>query len=84
MKKLILLITYILFFSNTALIAQSAEVADEFYSPDKVHELRLKFEQKNWEYLMDSIRIQGDGLLLCDVAIDGNNYENVGVRYPRN
>lgn len=81
MKKLILLIFNILLFSSTCLIAQSVEMADDFYSPDKVRELRIKFEQQNWEYLMDSIRTQGDGLLLGDASIDGNKFENVGIRY---
>jgi len=61
--------------------AQSADATDDFYSPNKVHELRLKFEQNNWAYLLDSVRIQGDGLLLGDATVDGKKYENVGIRY---
>ena len=81
MKKLILLAFNILLLCTTSSIAQSTTSADDFYSPDKVHELRLKFEQKNWPYLLDSVRVQGDGLLLCNANVDGKSYENVGIRY---
>ena len=81
MKKLILLAFNILLLCTTSSIAQSTTSADDFYSPDKVHDLRWKFEQKKWPYLLDSVRVQGDGLLLCNANVAGKSYENVGIRY---
>jgi len=81
MKKLILLVLNILLLSTSSLWAQSSEMKDNFYNPDNIHELRFEFEQDNWAYLLDSVRLQGDGLLLGDVKIDGKKYENVGIRY---
>lgn len=54
---------------------------EDLYSLSKVHELRLEFPQSDWADDMDSLRTNGDDLLLGKVQIDGKKYDNIGVRY---
>ena len=80
MKILTLLFCSCLLIFNVA-DAQMSQSNGDFYDNNNIHELKLHFEQDNWAYLMDSLRIQGDGLLIGDVSIDGSKYENAGMRY---
>ncbi|MEM9822253.1 MAG: CotH kinase family protein [Bacteroidota bacterium] len=84
MKKAIFLIFLFAVAPLVGAFAQMAEMTekgDGFYNPNNIHELRLNFEQGNWAYLLDSIRIHGDGMLIGDAKVDGKNYENAGIRY---
>lgn len=53
----------------------------DFYDTDKVRELRLTFKEKNWPDVLDSLRVHGNGLLVCQLQIDGKSFEDVGIRY---
>ena len=56
--------------------------SQNFYDVDYVREIKLYFNQPNWDQLLDSLYL--DGLkerLLASVEIDGTMYNNVGVRY---
>jgi len=51
----------------------------------KVKELRLFFEESNWEYALDSFKQQGyEQRLVGDAVFDGKKYKGVGVRYKGN
>ena len=40
------------------------------------------FQQPDWDYILDSLYIEGNNdRLLADIIIDGNQYDSVGVRY---
>lgn len=52
-----------------------------FYSINHIEEVKISFEQENWKYLLDSLRFNGDDLLVANVEINGNRYEDVGVGY---
>lgn len=81
MKK-ILLPTLMVFLLSGLSFAQNTVLAEkDFFDTDQVHSLKLNFNQQDWPYLLDSLRIQGDGYLLANIEIDGKLYENVGVRY---
>ena len=72
------LLPFLFFFLGVLSInAQEANV----YSTDKVHEIRIDFQQSDWDDHLDSMRLYGDGLLLAKVNIDGKTYNNCGVRY---
>ena len=71
----------VLLLSGLSLAQNAASVEKDFFSTDQVHTLKLNFNQADWPYLLDSLRIQGDGYLLANIQIDGKLYENVGVRY---
>ncbi len=73
MKKLLL------FFFLACVFSASAQ--SDFYKTDKIQDIQLTFEEDNWAYLLDSLRTNGNGFLLGNVAINGTEYNNVGVRY---
>ena len=55
---------------------------NSFYDTDSVREIRISFYDTNWDYLLDSLYVQGDNdRILADIEIDGNQYDSVGVRY---
>ena len=78
MKKNILSILALCLFIFSALQAQNSS---DFYSTEQVQEIKLEFEQENWRYLMDSLRYNGDNMLVGNVTINGDSYTDVGVRY---
>jgi len=71
----------VLLLSGLSLAQNTGSVEKDFFSTDQVHSLKLNFNQPDWPYLLDSLRVQGDGYLLANIQIDGKLYENVGVRY---
>ena len=67
----------IIFFLSKSLIAQL-----DFYSIDSIREIRLYFEENNWDEILDNYYT--DGLhqrLVANLTIDGDYYPGVGVRY---
>ena len=55
---------------------------NSFYDTDSVREIRISFYNTNWDYLLDSLYVQGDNdRILADIEIDGNQYDSVGIRY---
>ena len=53
-----------------------------FYDLDSIREIRLNFNDTNWDNLLDSFYVVGDkDRILADLTIDGTTYDSVGVRY---
>jgi len=77
MKRSILFLLSLLFLGASGLLAQE----DNFYEADKIQEIKIKFEQDNWRYLLDSLRYNGDGLLIGSAEINGRRFNDIGVRY---
>ena len=77
MKK----ITVLLFILAATLTHLAAQSKKNLFDLQRVHEIRLEFARKNWAEVMDSIRLYGNGLLEGNASIDGEKYNNVGVRY---
>ncbi|MEL6657383.1 MAG: CotH kinase family protein [Bacteroidota bacterium] len=72
------LTSLLLAFAPILLFAQ----ANNFYSTDKIQEIRIEFEADNWKYLLDSLRFNGEELLNGTVSINGEvAMEDAGVRY---
>ncbi len=72
------LTSFLIFLAPILLSAQ----ADNFYSTDKIQEIRIQFEADNWKYLLDSLRFNGEELLSGVVSINGATaMEDAGVRY---
>ena len=59
-----------------------ARAQEEFYSGDSVHEIRIYFEESNWDAILDSLYVLGDEQrMLGRITIDGYAYDSVGIRY---
>jgi len=77
MKKYALLILFLAIgFQYT--IAQDAAA---FYDVDRITEINIKTPHKDWAGTLDSLRLQGSGLMFATVTIDGEMYKNAGVRF---
>ena len=76
MKKLFYLLLVILV--NTNLISQ-----ENFYDINSIREIKIYFEESNWDHILDSLFQDGygSGRLIGSVAIDGAVYDSVGIRY---
>ena len=53
----------------------------DFYDPDVLQTLELTIEDDDWKRQLDSIRLNGGGYLLATANLNGERFENVGVRY---
>jgi len=69
MKKILFIILCIsLFTCNRSLFSQT-----NFYSVDSIREIKIYFDQTNWDYLLDSMYVEGSEGRLTAVymTIDG-------------
>lgn len=53
----------------------------DFYDLNTIQEIKLTFENDSWRNSLDSLRYNGDGMLLGNIEINGQQYTDVGVRY---
>jgi len=55
----------------------------DFYDVNNVREIRIYFDQSNWDEILDSLFTTGDGgeRLLGSVVIEGTTLDSVGVRF---
>ena len=82
MKQTALLLLFFLTFGLQNAISQdNAAAAADFFSTDKVQDIKITFPQEKWSYFLDSHRFNGDGLLEAEVEINGRKFEKAGVRY---
>ncbi|NOQ71910.1 MAG: T9SS type A sorting domain-containing protein [Crocinitomix sp.] len=75
-----ILFTYILFGLGSLFSAAYAQT--DFYEIETIREIKIYFEEDNWDHILDSL--YGDDMqerLIGDVSIDGIYYENAGIRY---
>lgn len=80
MNKTYLLTAWFFLFTFGISQAQNDSKKD-FYDTNSIKEFRIKFEQKDWMELMDSLRLTGDGMLIGDLTLDGKKLSDVGIRY---
>lgn len=53
-----------------------------FHNDAHVSEVKLVFEQQNWDHILDSLYVVGDeDRLLTAAWVDGVYYDSIGVRY---
>lgn len=77
MKKLIF--TFLLAASWSFVNAQG------LYDLEHIPEIRVTFQESNWEELLDKMKAKGDKKrLTATVSIDGQVFKGVGVRYKGN
>ena len=51
------------------------------FGTDHIPELKLTIRQSNWMHVLDSMKLQGEGMIVGSAEIDGVKYPNVGIRY---
>ena len=78
MKKTLLFTVLSCFFLSSQ--AQS----DDFFDVTRIPEVRITFRQKNWNNLLDSLKVSGSDFLIGDVSVDGNSLPMAGIRYKGN
>ncbi|MFT5384042.1 MAG: spore coat protein CotH, partial [Saprospiraceae bacterium] len=78
MNKYLFLLTFSIFtLCNKSLVAQT-----NLYNIDLIPEIRIYFEQTNWDHILDSLYVDGNqDRLLATVSIDGTVLDSVGIRY---
>lgn len=79
MRRYIVLIIFIgvTFFACKSLLSQP-----DFYAVDSIREVKLYFQEANWDEVLDDLYIAGENeRLVGDLTIDGIYYQGVGVRY---
>jgi spore coat protein CotH len=79
MKKIVfILFGFSLFISQNSLFSQS-----NLYDINSVKEIKIYFDQPNWDYILDSLYVLGnqDRLVATSIIIDGTQLDSVGVRY---
>ncbi|MBI5916717.1 MAG: CotH kinase family protein [Bacteroidetes bacterium] len=81
MKQTALLLFLFMTCGPQLAISQTKPVDPDFFNTTKVQDIKITFTQNNWSYYLDSLRFNGDGLLDGVVEINGQKFENAGVRY---
>ncbi len=81
MKQRPLFLFFLLFGGFQIAISQTKPAPSDFFATDKVQDLKISFKQNNWSYYLDSLRFNGDGMLAAVVEVNGQKFENAGVRY---
>ena len=74
----------IMFFVGSFVMINSINSQD-FYDIDTINTIEITFQESNWDYLLDQLVYQGDeDRLIGTVAINGNIFDSVGIRYKGN
>ncbi len=59
--------------------------AQDFYDVHVVKDIKITFEEENWEHVLDSLKFLGTkNRLVGTLEVDGMRYDSVGVRYKGN
>jgi len=77
MKKFILLLIVCI----AAFLPNANAQSPAFYEQSEIQEIAITFPQQNWRYLLDSLRVNGDGMLLGTVVVNDQTFKNAGVRF---
>ena len=76
-----ILLIFGLFFSSFSLRSQEISIEEsDFYEVSSIQEIELSFSEDNWQYLLDTLRKNGNRFLIGNLEINGSKYQNVGVQ----
>lgn len=53
---------------------------EDFYAPNKIQEISIETSMPNWRTVLDSLRINGDEMLIANVKINKQSFSQVGIR----
>lgn len=75
-------IVIIVLFGSTLFGCKSLIAQSDFYAVDSIREIKLYFEEANWDEILDDLYIAGEEeRLVGNLTIDGVYFPGVGVRY---
>ncbi len=86
------LLPRILTLVGAVLLLTSARLEAQLFTPDSTHlyytdriqDVRIVFpEGMDWTYVLDSLRVNGDEMVLATVEINGRSFAEAGVRYHK-
>ena len=69
---------------SLVLISKTLFAQTGFYNIDSIREIRVYFNEPNWDHILDSLYIEGaENRLLCSVSIDGkiSGFSIFGFQY---
>ncbi|MEZ5057204.1 MAG: CotH kinase family protein [Saprospiraceae bacterium] len=82
MNKLSNLTLLFCLFLTFSIQAQAQEnYPEKFYEPLEIQSANILFGQDNWDYLLDSLRLNGSEYLVANLIVNGERLNDVGVRY---
>ncbi|MEO1261215.1 MAG: CotH kinase family protein [Bacteroidota bacterium] len=81
MRRTLLTCLIFLTVSVQFLISQKNIEVPDFYKTDKIQEIKITFKENNWQYVLDSLRFNGDGYQSAKVNINGQVFEGAGVQF---
>jgi spore coat protein CotH len=59
-----------------------AQSGPSLFQTDKIQEVRISFSESNWQYILDSLRFNGDDLhAAATVRINGRSFSGAGLRF---
>ncbi len=64
----------------------AAQKSASFYQIDSLQEIRITFDQTNWDYLMDTAKLGTEETFLIakEVLVNGVKFDSIGVKYKGN
>jgi len=63
-------------------ITSGVSAQEDFYNLNTIREIKITFDQANWDHLLDSLFEAGDEERLPGhLSIDGQAFDSVGIRY---
>jgi hypothetical protein len=81
MKRIVILFVLLLMYDLQTAVSQNDTASTDFFGTDNIQDIKITFPQENWSYFLDSLRFNGNGMLEGLVEINGQKFENAGIRY---
>ncbi|MEM8525218.1 MAG: CotH kinase family protein [Bacteroidota bacterium] len=72
---------YLLISASCLAVPFTNYAQQDFFQLDQIQEIKIETEAEKWRYLLDSLRVNGDGSLEATVEINGKTYEKAQFRY---
>ena len=67
------------------LVSKRIDAQSNFYDLNTIQLIEITFTQPNWDYMLDTSKAGSDGYIMASkVKINGDEFNNVGVKYKGN
>jgi len=73
---------YFIVLIGLSVLTLNVNAQTDFYSNSFVREIKIYFQESNWDYILDSLYVEDEqNRMIGDVKVDGVFYSDVGIRY---